>query len=258
MARAASTRGPITGAPFFIDYETRSTIDLKTAGAHKYAGDCEILCMAFGQVGGPISVWTPDQPLPKQLIDHVRNGGTLAAHNASGFERLIWPKDWPQVHTWQDTAAECRAMGVPGSLDRAGEYLGVEAKKDAKGKRLMLKIAKSTGRVRLDELSALGDYCKQDVAAEMSIHGSVRRLSDSERRVYTYTEKVNDRGIPVDIGLAQSASALWSRYTDRIDEEIRNLTGGISGRRVAALADWLGLKTLDRKDNRPRTQDRYR
>ena len=44
----------------FFDIETRSTVNLKVAGAHRYAADpaTEILCVGYAVDDEPVSIWT--------------------------------------------------------------------------------------------------------------------------------------------------------------------------------------------------------
>lgn len=75
----------------FIDFETRSAIDLKVVGSSVYAEsgttDVWVACYCIGS--GPVCVWYPGDPVPSDLAAHVRSGLPLIAHNAA-FERTIW------------------------------------------------------------------------------------------------------------------------------------------------------------------------
>ena len=68
----------------WLDFETRSTCDLKSRGVYNYAQDLttEVLCMSYAVDDGEVQTWLPGQPLP-DLTDH-----RIMAHNAA-FERLI-------------------------------------------------------------------------------------------------------------------------------------------------------------------------
>jgi DNA polymerase bacteriophage-type len=89
-----------------IDFETRSACDLKRAGVHRYAehSTTDILCMAWCIGGGPVHVWAPGDPDPEPLLDAIRKGAWVGAHNAA-FEATLWreallPKHcphWPQL-----------------------------------------------------------------------------------------------------------------------------------------------------------------
>lgn len=134
-----------------IDFETRSTANLKKVGPFVYAESTWtqvwVACYAIGS--GPVQVWHPGDPVPADLAAHVTAGLPLVAHN-SLFERTIWAKimtpdhGWPatQLEQWHCTAAMAAAMGLPRKLeDVAKHFVGVP-QKDMQGHRLMLRMAR--------------------------------------------------------------------------------------------------------------------
>ena len=68
----------------YLDFETRSECDLKSAGVYNYARhpSTEVICMAYAIGDGPVQIWRPGQRLPVMT-------GQIRAHNAA-FERLIF------------------------------------------------------------------------------------------------------------------------------------------------------------------------
>ena len=75
-----------------LDYETRSTVDLRNRGAYNYASDpsTEIICLAWAIDEDEPQIWHPGLPFPGDVLkafqdDELRS---LCAHNAN-FERLI-------------------------------------------------------------------------------------------------------------------------------------------------------------------------
>ena len=77
-----------------LDFETYCDLDIRKVGGYRYARhpSCEVLLARYllpGQDGYPRE-WRPrTQRPPAELVNYVRRGGKVAAHNAS-FERLIW------------------------------------------------------------------------------------------------------------------------------------------------------------------------
>lgn len=135
----------------FLDFETRSRVDLKTAGVYRYAMDpsTDALCLAFAVDGGPVWVWRKGRPFPTALKRAIDGGALLHAHNAA-FERLIWqhvcvPRyGWPEVdlERWRCTAAGAAAVALPRSLADAASALELEVAKDLEGKKIMLKLCR--------------------------------------------------------------------------------------------------------------------
>src|SRR6185437_6852743 len=92
-------------------------------------------------------LWTPNDPYPLDLMNHVKSGGLLEAWNVS-FERWIWEKicmpryQWQYVwmHQWRDAAAKAVAHALPRSLDPCGLVMDIKHKKDKDGIRLLNKF----------------------------------------------------------------------------------------------------------------------
>jgi DNA polymerase bacteriophage-type len=135
---------------YSIDFETRSFADLPEVGLDKYANclSTEVLCIAFGTAPENVQVFKPDGGFGLlRLLNHVRNGGKIAAWNAM-FEYAIWncvcvPKyKWPELKLEQciDTMAVAAANNVPQSLDDAGLFMNAQYQKDPIGKRLIQKL----------------------------------------------------------------------------------------------------------------------
>jgi hypothetical protein len=123
-----------------------------------YANDdtTEVLCIAFGNTPETVNVLPPQNPSTNQLwplMQHVSKGGKIQAWNAM-FEYAIWncvcvPKyGWPKLALTQciDTMAIAAANNVPQSLDDAGKFMNSEHKKDAVGKRLIMKLSKPNSK----------------------------------------------------------------------------------------------------------------
>lgn len=246
-----------------IDFETRSIIDLKKTGVYPYAQHptTDVWCMAYAKDDGDVQVWQPGQPIP----DVILNGASsqqFRAHNAQ-FERIIWREimvkryGFPPItmQQWHCTAAECRAMGLPGSLDGASKALGLVHQKDAIGQRLMLRMAKPRA-IQEDgtliwwnvpsRIATLIEYCKQDVVVERAIAAKVQRLSDAERAVYLLDQRINDRGVQIDTRLVEAGIEVIDIANQKANAEISALTdGAVSGiTKNADLSAWLGVGSV--------------
>ena len=175
----------------FIDFETRSRVDLRASGVTRYARDesTNVLCMAYAIDDGPVCIWKRGQQLDYNLYTALcrihsttcKGDVFFHAHNA-GFERAIWQHimvdrfDWPEIplEQWRCTAAKAAYANHPRSLDGASSrLLPPEYHKDGEGRKVMLKTCKpnSKGEWVEDEkiLEKLYDYCKQDVEVERKL-----------------------------------------------------------------------------------------
>jgi DNA polymerase len=228
-----------------IDFETRSAVDLRKTGVYKYASDpsTDIWCMAYkAPWSDDVQVWLPGDEVDAHLEDWIMAGGLLSAWNAN-FERTIWNEimvgryQWPRtnIKQWRCTMAQASAMGLPRSLGQAAAVLGVEEQKDKTGAALMLRMARPrkvnadgsyTWWNTKDKLDALVAYCRQDVRTELSVAEVLHAMPDSERRLYQLDQRINDRGVGLDVDLVHRVKELANNASLEIDAEIQRLTKG--------------------------------
>lgn len=228
-----------------IDFETRSAVDLRKTGVYKYASDpsTDIWCMAYkAPWSDDVQVWLPGNALDAHLEDWIMAGGLLSAWNAN-FERTIWNEimvgryQWPRtsIKQWRCTMAQASAMGLPRALGQAASVLGVEEQKDKTGAALMLRMARPrkvnadgsyTWWNTKDKIDTLVAYCEQDVRTELSVAETLNAMPDSERRLYQLDQRINDRGVKVDLDLIERVSKLANSASENIDAEIKRLTNG--------------------------------
>jgi DNA polymerase len=245
---------------YSIDFETRSMANLPDVGLDIYANDpsTEVLCIAFGTQPDNVEVCSENQPhLIKdkrlfKLLDHVRNDGKIQAWNAM-FEYAIWncvcvPKyGWPPLKLEQciDTMAIAAANNIPQSLDDAGTFMDSEHKKDAVGKRLIMKLSKPNSKGEFNEdpelMAELFAYCAQDVRTEMAIESVLRPLPPLEQDIWTLTQRINLRGVPVAYNELHNAVLAVVRAQDALDNECRALTGCKPSERAKLLA-WINAR----------------
>ena len=226
-----------------IDFETRSTTDLPKAGVYRYAQDpnTEVWCMAFAfEEDEEPQLWVPGDPVPAEL----RFAETYRAWNAQ-FERVIWREicvkryGFPAVDLEQFfcTQAEAAAMALPLGLGKCASVLRVEDKDEA-GSRLMKQMAKPR-KPRKDEdpdallwwddagrRARLYDYCKQDVVVEKAIAKKIRRLPLRERRAYVLDQRINDRGVHLDMELVGAMQEMAEEAVARANVTLSELTEG--------------------------------
>ena len=228
-----------------IDFETRSAVDLRKTGVYKYASDpsTDIWCMAYkAPWSDDVLVWLPGDEIDTHLEDWIIAGGLLSAWNAN-FERTIWNEimvsryQWPRtsIKQWRCTMAQASAMGLPRALGQAASVLGVEEQKDKTGAALMLRMARPrkvnadgsyTWWNTKDKIDTLVAYCRQDVRTELSVAETLNDMPDSERRLYQLDQRINDRGVKVDLDLIERVSKLANFASENIDAEIKRLTNG--------------------------------
>lgn len=243
------------------DFETRSTVDLKATGLYTYARhpETDALCFSWCIDEGPVSVWTPGEPFPVALSQHIETDGVFVGHNV-GFEFDIWNEicgpryGWPSLRLAQCecTAAMAYSMGMPGALEDAAPAAGIDMRKDAAGKRLMLQMCKPRSVAPLtwweepEKIERLKEYCKQDTEVERALHKRLVQLSKRERDIWLLDHKINARGIHVDRNAITSAQVVVAQEQDRLNAELRKLTDNFVGfaTETQRLKDWIAYRGI--------------
>jgi len=228
----------------YIDFESRSECDLPARGPYNYARhpSTQVLCMAYAVDDGEVELWTPDQPFPREILTHQ-----IRAHNAA-FERLIlWyvlcpDLDLPEpaLEQFYCTAAQARSNCAPGSLEDVGRFAGASMKKDHRGAALVRKCCLPPFKHTPQDLADLFEYCKQDVRAMRAISKSLRELSPEELADYHVNERINDRGVKVDVELCLAAMRYSEAERVEIEARVVELTeGAVTSVRSPKMRQWV-------------------
>ncbi|RTL04952.1 hypothetical protein EKK58_09095 [Candidatus Dependentiae bacterium] len=227
-----------------LDFETRSTTDLRKSGVYRYAEDPNTRPWGFCyQIGdAPRKRWVMGDAEPTDLLEHIANGGVVTAHN-SAFERVIWNfvlrrwyPHWPEIKIEQQdcTMARAAAIAHPQTLDGLGKALHSHEQKDKEGHALMMKMSRPR-RFNADGTIVWWDephnvdrlmlYCDQDIATEVSTDKLLPPLTDYERQVWRLDQTINERGVPIDVPAVEKAVTLVELAKKSADQEMRRLTG---------------------------------
>lgn len=241
---------------FFHDFETRSTCDLKKAGAYAYGRhpDTEVLCLAYAFDDGPIKLWLPGDPLPEVYEDDF-----WVAHNV-GFEMAIWAGVFGievPIKYWIDTAAIARYQSLPGKLEDLGHCFGFE--KDMEGNKIALKLCKPRRpskanpdqywepETKPEEFKRLYVYCKRDVHVMRECKRRMRLMPPGERKIWIETHKINARGLPIDVDYIRPIKAALANEARDIEAEVGRLTGGLRTSQTAKITEWAQVDNLQAK-----------
>ena len=236
---------------FWTDFETASECDLPEAGVYNYAShpSTRVLCMSYAFNDGPVMTWRPGEPMP-----NVR--GQIRAHNAA-FERLIFwhvlGMDIP-LEQFYCTAAQARANCAPGSLEDVGRFAGLSMRKDHRGGYLVRKCCMPPFNTEL--LPELIEYCEQDVRVMRAASQAMRELTPEELEDYHVNERINDRGVLVEINLCSAAVKYAADELREIEAAVVEITGGeVTSVRSPRMRLWVqerlgpeALKLMQRED----------
>jgi DNA polymerase len=233
------------GMILWVDFETRSRCDLTTKGVYNYAqdGSTDILCMSYAFDDDEVVTWTPDQSFPEAVRQHK---GQIRAHNAT-FERLIF---WYVLQINFDleqfycTATQARANCAPGSLEDVGRFASADMRKDYRGAQLIRRLCmpQADGKFCQDAalFAEMVAYCEQDVRAMRAISKAMRDLSAEELADYHVNERINDRGVLVDVALCKAAIDYASDELVEIEQLVAEVTQGeIMSVRSPKMRQWV-------------------
>lgn len=253
----------------YLDTETYSETDIKSAGSYKYFEDpaFEILLLPFAWNDEPIRVLDLTDPIDREelpdIIAGLKDPNTIKVAHNSPFERGAYRRQfgfYQPCEEWVDTMILCAMNGLPMSLEAAGAALGLEEQKIKEGTALInyfCKPCKPTiangGRTRNlphhapDKWERFKEYAGRDVGVMRTIYKMLSRfpVSDFERKLWALDARINERGVMVDTELAESAIAVDEAFTAEHTAEMKKLTGLDNPNSVAQLKDWLATVGLE-------------
>lgn len=243
-----------------LDCETFSECDLKKAGAWRYAEDSstEVLVVTYSIDEGLVQTWWPKDGPPWDLVEAIEGGAIVDAHNAM-FERAIWthqlvPKHgWPmpEDHQWDCTQARAATRALPLGLDQLGSALNLDVRKDKLGRSLITKLCKPRKPTKKDPstrnrdpelIRQLREYCAQDTRTEIRVRQTLGPMPATERRLWLLDQKINARGIAVDVAGVRSALVVVGQIEAKLGAEFERVTGGLGAGQVAAVLEWLAAR----------------
>lgn len=262
-----------------LDFETYCELDVRQVGAHRYSEhpSCEVLIMKYRMPGKKTNrTWLPhrDGPeLPEDLRQYIEETeGTLTAHNAQ-FEACIWQNvlvarhGAPQVapRRWRCTAAKAAAAGMPRALANLGPALRLRITKDKEGTRLInifckpRKPTKNIPATRIypddkpEEFASFVNYCGTDVDTEAEADAVLPDLSDYEWRVYRHTEKMNQRGLPIDMDAVRAGFQVLQVLEKRVVAKVEQITGGIRPTQRDKMLEFFNSLGLEMENTQSKT-----
>lgn len=258
-----------------IDIETYSSVDLNASGVYAYASapDFTILLLAFAFDNEEVSIidLASGESIPDNLLYELTNPETVKTAFNANFERTCLSKYLNKTmlpEQWRCTMVQAMELGLPGSLSGAATALGLSEQKDSQGKACIsyfskpCKPTKSNGnRVRnlprhnSEKWEIFKSYCKQDVVVEREIKNKLRSfpITAGEQKLWECDQRINDRGIGVDLIMAKNAVMFSERHKQQCLEEAIRLTGIDNPNSVTQLKNWIEnrtentLKSLDKK-----------
>ena len=250
-----------------IDLETRSSADLARCGVYRYAAAPDFTLLLFGYSAdrGPVQVidLAQGERVPGEVIAALTDPTVEKwAFNAQ-FERVCLSRwlglpvgEYLNPESWFCSMVWARELGLPGSLEGVGELLRLERCKLTTGRELLrrfsMPVRGEQGPVwqgpRTDPRAwtDFKEYNRRDVETELELQSRLAAypLPASEWAHYHLDQRINDRGVRVDLPLARQAIRCREQSLRAGTDLARELTGLANPNSPAQLKDWLAEEGL--------------
>lgn len=258
-----------------IDIETYSPIDLARRGVYKYAEHPDFSILLFGYAVDDEEVKVVDlakgERIPEEILLALTDPlVTKWAFNAA-FERVCLsrylrehcPSHFLSYGNESDTVGKyldplgwkcsqvlASSLGFPLSLKDLGEALGLSEKKMDEGTRLigLFSLPGPEGRRKPEdypeEWELFKKYNRRDVEVEIKVRKAFAsfRTPASLWEEYHEDQRINDRGIPVDIPFVKAALSMGEKAGMDLLSRLKHLTGLINPKSPCQMKAWLSAK----------------
>lgn len=246
----------------FLDFETRSTVDIAKCGSFKYIEDpsFDVLLLAYAWDDEPVKLvdFAHGETWPEDFLQGLRDPDvTCIAHNCA-FERAVIGKllEYTPPEHWFDTMHLTAHCGLPLGLDGACKALGLpeDQAKMKEGKALIRyfctppKATKTNGgrpwnlpEHAPEKWDTFRRYCAQDVNSMRTIFNLLKRWlpDETERRIWALDAKVNEKGMNTDQQFVRYAMEMDGKYKAELTEKAIAVSGIENPNSVQQVKDWL-------------------
>ncbi len=245
-----------------MDIETFSDVDLIKCGVYAYADSpaFEVLLFAYSFDGGETRVidLAQGEELPGEVAEAVFDGSVVKTAFNANFERTCLSKYFGRYlppESWHCSAVQAAVLALPRSLEDVGAVLGLDERKMKEGKELIryfcvpCKPTKANGGRRRnlpchapEKWEMFKSYCVRDVDVEKAIRRKLCKfpIPEGEMELYRLDQRINDRGVLVDMGLVRQAVKCERLHKEVVTKRAYELTGLENPNSVAQLKGWLG------------------
>lgn len=260
-----------------IDIETKSDKDISKCGIYAYTDTpyFDILLFAYSIDGQPVQVvdTANGEEIPENVLAALVDENVIKRAFNVNFERVCLSKylrkNYPQYfqsysidedtvgdflnpESWHCSMIHARTLGLPSSLAEVGKVLGIEQQKMTEGKALIKFFCVPYDTIDgvpqfhsptdyPDKWEIFKAYNKRDVEAELEIDRRLSRfpVPDFLWKEFYLDQEINDRGILVDMQLADKAIGLDAEAKEELTAEMKRLTGVENPNSIYQLLDWL-------------------
>lgn len=252
----------------WLDTESFCHLDVRKVGAYRYVEDpsFELLMCAYAIDNEPVRVAVGALEIFEQVEPLFElEDAVFVAHNAT-FDRVAFSAhfgmpvgDYLDPAHWLDPSVLASCAGYPAGLDKLTKALKV-TEKDSAGTRLINLFSKPNRQgerngpdTHPEQWAEFVRYCANDVE---SMREAARRLPKQipqERAVWIADQRINDRGVRLDMDMARAAVVADAENKAEARQEVIELTGVDNPGSGAQLLAWFSAQGRELGDLRADT-----
>lgn len=247
----------------FLDFETKSEVDIAKCGAFKYVEGAEfdVLLLAYAFDDKPVKLvdFAAGEYWPEDFLAGLQDPDvTCIAHNCA-FERAVIHKKlgYTPPERWLDTMFLTASCGLPLSLDGACTAIGLpdDKAKLRTGKALIRKFCSPQKRLLKkwdyaewitadmdpENWELFREYCARDVDAMRYLYKALERWipGESEQRIWCLDARINERGMKSDQTFVNHAMEMDAQYKAELTEAAISISGLDNPNSVSQIKEWL-------------------
>jgi len=224
----------------FLDTETYCETPINN-GTHRYAEGAEIIMWQWAVGDGPVEIRDGDEDI-SDLLDLLEDESYEVVIHNSAFDRTVMRHngvDLPVERVF-DTMVCAMAHSLPGALGTLCSILGVatDKAKDKEGRTWISlfckpqpkgrKLRRATKQTHPVEWEAFREYGRLDIEAMREIYKKLPRWNyrGFERELWALDQKINERGVMLDIDLAHAAIRASERAQKQLAKQAHEMTSG--------------------------------
>lgn len=236
--------------------------NIRETSVLRYAKSSKVTLLTYCIGEGDVDVWALEdfdgtlrwRDAPEPILKHLeraREGKAWFVAWNSAFDRhvcnhgMVGLNRQPvlTVEMVLDAMAQATASNLPGMLDRAAQALGQPGKID-EGQRLINLFSRADGATpqeKPEDWQLFIDYALRDTAEARDVFFATRHLTRMEWEQFWVSEKINDRGLPIDKEFVERAAEVAEVYEADVNRRVVEYTREhcYSVNQHVALAKWV-------------------
>ena len=243
----------------YLDLETYCETPIKH-GTHAYAEKAEVMIATWAWNDDPVQTWDftdPELPVTVRDLQLLVDKADEVVIQNSTFDRTVLAHQGVTipVEKIDDTMVVALAHSLPASLGGLCEVFKVptDLAKSKEGRRLILlfckprpknvKIRRATRLTHPEDWALFLEYAGSDITAMRVIRPQLPRWNwrPENKRLWVLDQIMNDRGILVDVDMAEAALRANERAQQALAARMDDLTAGVvnTATKNSALTKWL-------------------